>query len=149
VRSCATGSCAISTNSVNNKFKYVYFETISTSFPLKINEKFERVTDCVLKCTILDLLLYADDVVFLCENEDDLQEMLNTLESWCYSNKINVNLEKSKIVHFRTQSVTRSNFSFIFNGKEVDIVMLLIGRGRDREHHKCTSGGYCATSGCA
>jgi hypothetical protein len=36
--------------------------------------------------------------------------------------KINVNLEKSKIVHFRTQSVTRSNFSFIFNGKEVDIV---------------------------
>ena len=68
------------------------------------------------------ILLYADDVVFLCENEDDLQEMLNTLESWCYSNKINVNLEKSKIVHFRTQSVTRSNFSFIFNGKEVDIV---------------------------
>jgi hypothetical protein len=68
------------------------------------------------------ILLYADDVVFLCENEDDLQEMLNTLESWCYSKKINVNLEKSKIVHIRTQSVTRSNFQFIFNGKEVDIV---------------------------
>ena len=31
------------------------------------------------------ILLYADDVVFLCENEDDLQEMLNTLESWCYT----------------------------------------------------------------
>ena len=67
------------------------------------------------------ILLYADDVVFLCENEDDLQEMLYALESWCYSNKINVNLEKSKIVHFRTQSGTRSNFPFIFNGKEVDI----------------------------
>ena len=39
-----------------------------------------------------------------------------------YSNKINFNSEKSKIVHFRTQSVTRSNFPFIFNGKEVDIV---------------------------
>lgn len=68
------------------------------------------------------ILLYADDVVLLCEKENDLQELLNTLESWCYSNKINVNLEKSKIVHFRTQSVTRSNFPFIFNGKEVDIV---------------------------
>ena len=68
------------------------------------------------------ILLYADDVVFLCENEDDLQEMLYTLESWCHSNKINVNLEKSKIVHIRTQSVTRSNFQFIFNVKEVDIV---------------------------
>jgi hypothetical protein len=41
-------------NSINNKPKYVYFETISTSFPLKINGKFERVTDWVLKCTILD-----------------------------------------------------------------------------------------------
>jgi len=50
------------------------------------------------------ILLYADDVVFLCENEKDLQKMLNTLESWCYSNKINVNLEKSKIVHFRTNT---------------------------------------------
>ena len=48
--------------------------------------------------------------------------MVGPLESWCHSNTVNVNLEKSKIVHIRTQSVTRSNFQFIFNGKEVDIV---------------------------
>ena len=59
---------------------------------------------------------------FLCEKENDLQKMLKTLKSWCYSNKINVIWEKSKIVHFRTQSVTCSNFPFVFNGKEVDIV---------------------------
>jgi hypothetical protein len=27
---------------------------------------------------------------FLCEKENDLQKMLKTLKSWCYSNKINV-----------------------------------------------------------
>jgi hypothetical protein len=43
------------------------------------------------------ILLYADDVVFLCENEDDLQEMLNTLESWCYTIVIKLITENSLV----------------------------------------------------
>ena len=33
------------------------------------------------------ILLYADDVVLLPENETDLQSMLNVLVDWCNTNK--------------------------------------------------------------
>ena len=48
------------------------------------------------------VLLYADDVVSLCENESDLQKILDVLSIWCNTNDLVVNLDKSKIVHFRT-----------------------------------------------
>jgi hypothetical protein len=48
------------------------------------------------------VLLYADDVVSLCENESDLQKILAVLSTWCNTNDLVVNLDKSKIVHFRT-----------------------------------------------
>ena len=34
----------------------------------------------------LAILLYADDVVFLAENEKDLQKMLDVLNFWCKNN---------------------------------------------------------------
>lgn len=36
----------------------------------------------------VSLLLYADDVVLLAENEDDLQSMLSVLSEWCGQNDI-------------------------------------------------------------
>jgi hypothetical protein len=57
-------------------------------------------------------LLYADDIVLISENESDLQEMLNLLNSWCSTNKMFVNAKKSHIVHFRPMSVPISNFVF-------------------------------------
>ncbi len=32
---------------------------------------------------IISLLLYADDLCFICDNEEGLQEMLNILHTWC------------------------------------------------------------------
>ena len=58
------------------------------------------------------ILLYADDLVLLAETEHELQLMLDTLCLWCGNNKIKVNQEKSKIVHFRTPSVQKSSFNF-------------------------------------
>ena len=58
------------------------------------------------------ILLYADDLVLIAENETNLQLMLDTLGIWCRNNNICVNGEKSNIVHFRTPSVQRSSFSF-------------------------------------
>ena len=68
------------------------------------------------------VLLYADDLVFLNENENDLQKMLDTLNIWCCNNDLVVNLDKSKIVHFRTQSTPRSNFQFVFDNTIMEIV---------------------------
>ena len=37
----------------------------------------------VINDEVISILLYADDVVLLAENEDDLQYLLNSLSEWC------------------------------------------------------------------
>ena len=58
------------------------------------------------------ILIYADDIVLLADNEQNLQVMLNTLNEWCNRNDLSINVSKSNIVHFRLESVPRSNFVF-------------------------------------
>ena len=48
--------------------------------------------------------MHADDVVLLAENETELQLLLDVLNTWCCKNDLEVNYDKSKIVHFRNQS---------------------------------------------
>ena len=47
------------------------------------------------------ILLYADDIVLLAENECDMQLMLNTLNEWCKKWRMVINYEKTQIIHFR------------------------------------------------
>ena len=58
------------------------------------------------------ILLYADDIVLIAENENDLQTMLTTLNDWCISNSMCINIGKSNIVHFRPDSLQRSEYIF-------------------------------------
>jgi hypothetical protein len=51
------------------------------------------------------ILLYADDIVLIAENENDLQLLLHILNTRCKHKALNVNFEKTKIVHFRNPSV--------------------------------------------
>jgi hypothetical protein len=64
----------------------------------------------------LAMVLYADDVVLLSENEKDLQKMLDVLNIWCKNNALYVNVNKFKIMHFRDPSVPRTCFNFTVNG---------------------------------
>jgi hypothetical protein len=52
------------------------------------------------------ILLYADDILLLAENSNDLQCLLNALNDWCSVNDMNINCEKSKVVHFRHVAIT-------------------------------------------
>ena len=67
------------------------------------------------------ILLYADDLVLMAETEPELQLMLDTLSIWCRNNKIRVNQEKSKIIHFRTPSIPKSSFDFKCGDTSLDI----------------------------
>ena len=60
----------------------------------------------------VSILLYADDIVLIAENEQDLQYMLNELNQWCKSNAMHVNSNKSNIVHFRAVSCPRTEVTF-------------------------------------
>ena len=47
------------------------------------------------------ILLYADDIVILSENEQKLQYMLNKVSDWCKNWRMKINPTKTNIVHFR------------------------------------------------
>ena len=68
------------------------------------------------------ILLYADDVVLLAENEADLQSMLNVLSGWCEENCMTVNNTKSKIVHYRSSAVPCTKYVFSCSSSSPEIV---------------------------
>ena len=69
---------------------------------------------------MVSILLYANDIVLLAENENDLQSMLNLLDTWCSSNHLKMNPIKSQSIHFRPKSKT--NFTFTCGPSELKIV---------------------------
>ena len=68
------------------------------------------------------VLLYADDIVLLAENVQDLQVLLNALNDWCILNDMNVNSTKSNIVHFRPKNQALCDAQFLFGDKQLLLV---------------------------
>ena len=60
------------------------------------------------------LLLYADDIVIIAENESDLQIQLDFINQWCKKWRLNINHNKSNVIHFRKRNDRQSNFIFLF-----------------------------------
>ncbi len=71
---------------------------------------------------IIALLLYADDLAIMTESGAHHQALLNILEKWCKQWCIRVNIKKTKIVHFRTKTQSRTDFNFMFNNEIVEYV---------------------------
>ena len=83
---------------------------------LKSNCPSLKIGDVSLNC-----LLYADDMVLLGEDEDSLQCLLNELKNWCANWRVKVNETKTQVVHFRNKRSDITNYSFMYNGKELEI----------------------------
>ena len=45
---------------------------------------------------ILNVLAYADDLVLLASNPDDLQLLLSVVHNWCQNWRVAVNISKTK-----------------------------------------------------
>ena len=56
----------------------------------------------------VSILLYADDIVLLSDNEQKLQTMLDCLNDWCHAWGLTINFNKSKAMHFRTPSASKT-----------------------------------------
>ena len=68
---------------------------------------------------LVNILLYADDIVLLAENEQDLQGLLNVTERWCRKWRLEVNMSKTNILHIRGKQRPQSRFTFLFNMRPV------------------------------
>lgn len=58
----------------------------------------------------------------LSETETDQQNMINVVYTWCKKWRMRVNIDKSKVMHFRTQGNDQTNSTFKFGDTDVDIV---------------------------
>ena len=76
-----------------------------TLFNLFINDLAVHLKDMnvgiTIEETLIPILLYADDVVILANDESEMQKMLNIVNKWCDQWKMKVNMSKTKVMHFR------------------------------------------------
>ena len=97
-----------------------------TLFSLFINDlaKEIKALDKGVKANTLNvsLLMYADDVVFLAETEENLQIMLDTLDNWIKQWGISINNKKSNFVHFRPKKSELTKFKFGIANKPLENV---------------------------
>ena len=70
----------------------------------------------------ISLLLYADDIALVAENEVNLQALLDKLHDWCKKWRVLINTDKSKCVHFRRSKQRRSNFEFKIGSNSLETV---------------------------
>ena len=71
---------------------------------------------------IINILMYADDMVLLAKNENDLQSMLNVMTEWCRKWRVKVSEPKTNIVHFRPKRKPRTQHEFFLSGFKVEVV---------------------------
>ena len=57
-------------------------------------------------------LAYADDIVLLAENDSDLQKLLDRTSQWCRDWRLQVNTNKTKVMHFRRKNTQCTNSAF-------------------------------------
>jgi hypothetical protein len=90
--------------------------TLPTLFSEYINDLAENINElaCVVKFNeeTTSILLYADDIALITPDDQGLQLTLNTLTDWCSKWKCSVNPEKTKVIHFRPQSFSLTDFQF-------------------------------------
>ena len=60
----------------------------------------------------VSILLYADDLVLLSDSARNLQSQLDCLNNWCQTWRMDINVEKTKVVHFRNKSVRATRYPF-------------------------------------
>ncbi len=72
--------------------------------------------------TVISVLAYADDLVLIAENENDLQRLITSLQNWCHKWRLSVNIDKTKAMHFRNKNEPVTNFVFKINNLPLECV---------------------------
>ena len=85
-----------------------------TLFSIFINDLAKDIKNLNLRVEIepgfnVSILLFADDIVLLSPTEEQLQLLLNFLSDWCHINKMEVNINKTKIIHFRKKMLRENS----------------------------------------
>ena len=77
-----------------------------------------------VKCNgvVVPGLLFADDTALGSEDANGMRESLKCMVRWCDEWGIEINTEKSGIMHLRKRTIERSNIRFAFGDREIPMV---------------------------
>jgi hypothetical protein len=68
----------------------------------------------------LFIILYADDTVLMSETKEGMQQSLNIFQLYCDLWKLDVNINKTKVMGFSKKK--NLNYSFILQDKQLEVV---------------------------
>ena len=110
-----------------------------TLFALYVNDLIQEIKGLNAGIQIdehnISVLAYADDLVLIANTEQDLQRMLDVTANWCVKWCIRINLEKTRIMHFRPKSKERSQYQFHLHDTTVDYTERYRYLGLDLDEH--------------
>ena len=70
----------------------------------------------------LSVLCYADDIVIITENEDNMQIVLDYIAVWCKKKRMKVNTQKTKAMHVHRKPFKSTQAIFYLDGTELELV---------------------------
>ena len=70
----------------------------------------------------VNTLAYADNLIVLATSERGLQRLIDVTNEWCCQWRITINVDKTKIIHFRRGNVKETNVEFTLGDKKLDKV---------------------------
>ena len=95
-----------------------------TLFNIYINDLAIDLKKCQLGLNIyndkLSCLLYADDIATCAESVNDLQRLLDILHVWCAKWQLQINTNKTKVIHFRPTQHKLSQFKFHIGSSHIE-----------------------------
>ena len=96
-----------------------------TLFAIYINDLMMDINDIAKGVRVgtecVSGLVYADDIVLIAGNPEDLQAQLDTAHAWCVKWRLNINNSKNKVMHFRKKSQPRTPTQFNFGDSNISL----------------------------
>ncbi len=97
-----------------------------TLFALYINDLVTEINSLGKGVSIennkITTLLYADDLVIISQSVEELNSILELVNSWCRKWRVMINKEKSKVVHFRPKRNDRTELEVKLGDDTLEIV---------------------------
>lgn len=92
-------------------------------FALFINDIVQELPGGIrIANVVVNVLLYADDLVILSETPENLQLMINRLDAYCKKWGLIVNTSKSKIMVFSRNARSNVRYNWFFNGSRLEVI---------------------------
>jgi hypothetical protein len=129
---CVNVSCAVRVNGMYTDWFAVDMGVKQgcilspTLFSIYINDLAKSIKaldlGIVMEDYKLSVLLFADDIALVADSPQSLQTMLDAVSVWCNKWRLQINVDKTKVVHFRMPSVVKTDVIFRCSENVINVV---------------------------